>query len=124
MNGFGGRCFGSGKGSIGHVRIKGGGISILISEDAIDVGAEMEGELVWQVKLNFIWPHQHIIRKTALGKLPIDAFVRVNGRVVDLDGTILDWTVLVAIHPKFVFECEGFSNNATKNMNYIEAKVS
>ena len=79
---------------------------------------------MWQVELNFIWNHQHIIGETALGRFPIDAFVRVNGRVVDLDGTILDWTVLVAVHPKFLFECEGFPNDATKNFSYIEAKVS
>ena len=47
MDRFGGRCFGGGKGGIGHVRFKGGGVSILISEDAIDVEAEIEGELVW-----------------------------------------------------------------------------
>ena len=84
----------------------------------------MEGELVWQVELNFIWPHQHIICKTGLEKLPCDICVRFKGRVVDLDGTILDWTVLVTVHLKFVFECEGFPNNATKNFSYIEAKVS
>ena len=117
MDRFGGSCFGSSKGGIGHVQIKSGGISVRISEDAIDVRAEMEGELVWQVELNFVWSNQHIICKTGLEELPSEACVGFKGQVVNLDGTILDQIVLVTIHLKFVFKCEGFPNNATKNFS-------
>ena len=75
MGRFGGSCFGGSKGCSRHFQIESGRISVLISENSIDVRAEVEGELVLQVELNYVWLDQHIIGKTGLGKLPSEACV-------------------------------------------------